>query len=429
MKPPLSVTASTLRRLILAQQGLLAWRGGKGTFPEGIPWREQHKGERGTLEVLRRLEAVQLDPVNVVERNHHLVFVNRVGSYRPEHLEALYPHKHVFEYWAQARCLLPIEDWGLFEWRRERWRLEHTVAGMATYRGLGEAYEREIYAAIEHIREKLAGGGSLPARALDTGKKVQGYWGFTHKATSQAIEHLWEAGEVVVAYRKGDERHFALAEPWLPSQVQRVHESPLQAKLLKFIRAYGVVDGSDPRLGWRNWPVGERKIELARLMKEGAILPLQINDAKLKRPYYLYAELEPLLKSLETAKISPRVYFLSPLDNLLWRRERIRDLFGFDYKWEIYVPEAKRKYGPYVLPILEGERLIGRLDARMDRAKGTLNVKNIWWEGRVTEAQQRRVWKGLEGFAGSLKATLASRGRSDEAGVASPSHNLDQPGV
>ncbi|HEU4742428.1 MAG TPA: crosslink repair DNA glycosylase YcaQ family protein [Meiothermus sp.] len=406
MKHHLSVTASTLRRLILAQQGLLAWRDGKGAFPEGIPWREQHRGERGTLEVLRRLEAVQLDPVNVIERNHHLVFVNRVGGYRPEHLEALYPHKHVFEYWAQARCILPIEDWPMFGWRRERWRLEHTVAGMASYRGLGEAYEREIYAAIEHIREKLADGAALPARALDTGKKVQGYWGFAHKATSQAIEHLWEAGEAVVAYRKGDERHFALAEGWLPPQVAGVHESPLQAKLLKFIRAYGVVDGSDPRLGWRNWAAGERKSELAQLVKEGVIVPLEIKDAQPKRPYYLHAELEPLLTSLESAKIAPRVFFLPPLDNLMWRRERIRDLFGFDYKWEIYVPEAKRKYGPYVLPILAGERLIGRLDARMDRAKRTLNVRNIWWEGNVTEAQRRRVWQGLEGFAQSLGGQL-----------------------
>ncbi|MBF6596167.1 MAG: YcaQ family DNA glycosylase [Thermaceae bacterium] len=400
----LATTPEVLRRVILAQQGLLRWQGGSGEFIEGVPWREQLKGAEGTLETLRRLEAVQLDPVNVVAPNHHLVFSNRVGDYKPEHLEALYPQKQVFEYWAQARCILPVEDWPLFEWRREHWRLEHTIEGMMV-NSRDEGYVPEILEAIEHIRSRLAQEGPLPARVLDTGKKVRGNWGFTAKATSQAMEHMWWAGEIAVSHRKGDERHFALAEDWLPesSGVEgHSQELSLQAKLLKFIRAYGVFDayGTSSRLGWREWAAGEKAAELERLQLEGTLIPLQLEG--IKRKYYLWAELLPLLESLQKAKIAPDIYFLPPLDNLLWRRERISDLFGFDYKWEIYVPDEKRKYGPYVLPILEGQTFIGRLDARMNRANKKLVVRRIFWEGKPNKLRLERIQKALGNFARGL---------------------------
>lgn len=403
---PIITTKSALRKLILARQGLLHWRRGKGQFAEGVPWQEQYRGVAGTHEVLKRLEAVQLDPVAVIERNHHLVFLNRVGKYRPAHLEALYPAKQVFEYWAQARCILPIEDWHLFEWRHEQWRLEHTI-----YNRHSDTYDRDMYEAIEYIRQRLEAEGSLPARMLDNGKKVRGYWGFSAKATSQAMEHLWEAGEIVVAERKNEERHFALAGKWLPNTIPPtpLDKGGKEHKLLKFIRAYGVFDayGSGSRLGWRDWAPEEKKAELARLLKEQQILPLEISDARLKRQYYLWAELLPLLEGLKEAKVSPRVYFIPPLDNLIWRRERMVDLFDFDYKWEIYVPDHKRKHGPYILPILEGEHLVGRLDARMDRANKQLLVRRIFWESEPDQSRVARVNKALEQFAAGLGVSLA----------------------
>lgn len=423
---PIATTKSALRKLILAQQGLLRWSGGKGPFAQGVPWQEQYRGVAGTHEVLKKLEAVQLDPVAVIERNHHLVFLNRVGKYKPAYLEALYPAKQVFEYWAQARCILPIEDWSLFEWRRERWRLEHTIEGMMIH-NRSEAYGREVLEAIEYIREKLTQEGSLPTRMLDTGKKVRGNWGFSAKASSQAMEHLWWAGEIVVSERKNEERHFALAGNWLPpspptplwsgalpSEALPEVEggSSLQAKLLKFIRAYGVFDayGSGSRLGWREWAAGEKRAELERLLGQRQIVPLEIEGLASKRQYYLWAQLRPLLEGLKEAKAAPKVWFISPLDNLIWRRERIVDLFGFDYKWEIYVPGHKRKHGPYILPILEGEHFIGRLDARMDRAKGQLVVKQIFWESQADKSRVARVEKALEKFAASLGAALAWSG-------------------
>lgn len=387
---PIETTPSALRRVILARQGLLEWSGGRGGGAEGGLWREELGGPEGVLEVLRRLEAVQIDPVNVVAPNHHLVLHNRLRGYRGEHLEALYPARRVFEYWAQARCILPIEDWALFGLRRQRWRLEHTI-----YDRHGEPYESEIYEAIAHIRQRLEVEGPLSARMFDNGRKVRGYWGFTTKATSQAIEHLWEAGELVVAYRKGDERYFALTSQWFPDLPQAPADP--QAKLMKFVRAYGVIDANDQRLGWLPIGAAERKALLEPLLRQGLLLPLHLEG--LRRRYYLWAELLPLLEALEGAKVAPRVTLLSPLDNLLWRRERIQDLWGFEYRWEIYVPEPKRRYGPYVLPVLEGEALVARVDARMDRPQGRLRVRQLWWEREPTAAQVKRLWRALADLA------------------------------
>jgi uncharacterized protein YcaQ len=401
---PLETTSSALRRLLLARQGLLEWSGGRGEWAEGGLWREELGGPEGAFEVLRRLEAIQLDPVNVVAPNHHLVLHNRLRGYRGEHLEALYPTRRVFEYWAQARCILPIEDWGVFEWRRQRWRLEHTVQGRR-----GEGYESEIYEAIAYIKHRLEAEGPLSARMLDNGKKVRGYWGFTTKATSQALEHLWEAGELVVAYRKGDERYFALTSHWFPALPQAPADP--QAKLLKFIRAYGLIDAGDPRLGWLPLGAAGRRAALEALLRQGVLIPL--HPSGLKRRYYLWAELLPLLEALREARVAPRVTLLSPLDNLLWRRERIQDLWGFEYRWEIYVPEPRRRYGPYVLPVLEGEKLVARVDARMDRPQGRLRVRQVWWEREPTAAQAKRLWRALADLVHAQGVELeAPRGMS-----------------
>jgi uncharacterized protein YcaQ len=190
-----------LRRLVLARSGLLRWTVRRGRRTEGVPWHEQLRGEDGVLEAIRRLEAVQLDPVAVVERNHHLVLRNRVASYRSEQLEALYRRKLVFEYWAHGRCVLSFEDYPIFEPVRASFR--------ARLRDLAPTTK----AALRYVRERLRTEGPLPARRLESADRVVRYWGLEAaktKATSQALEHLWEAGEVVAAYRQADERYFTL---------------------------------------------------------------------------------------------------------------------------------------------------------------------------------------------------------------------------
>jgi hypothetical protein len=364
-----------------------------------MPWREELKGSDGALEALRRLEAIQLDPVNVVAPNHHLVLANRVGGYKGEHLEALYPAKQVFEYWAQARCILPIEDYGHFAPRRKRWGLNAEKFDSRSDPAL-------MQQAVKYIRQRLEKEGALPLRAFDS-ERTTGYWGFSGKATSHAMERMWEAGQVVVARRDGDERHFALLKHHFPKLPK--DSKGWEDQLYKFVRAYGVLDGSDPRLGWggqTHWfaDTGSvRQQNLARLLQEGTLTALEL---PFKRRYFVWSELLPMLEGLEKAQIAPQVFFIPPLDNLIWRRERIGDLFGFDYKWEIYAPEPKRKYGPYVLPVLEGEELVARVDARANRSEGTLVLRKIWWEQPAGATRVQRIKGGLKRFAGGLGLEL-----------------------
>ncbi len=366
-----------LRRVLLAQQGLLAWGKTK-------PWRET---ETDVGAVLRRLEAVQLDPVNVIERNHHLVFRNRIKNYQNSQLEDLYPQKSIFEYWAQARCILPIEDYAMFEPLRQRWKFDHPEGGI-------------IHLAAQEIRKQLKRQTSLPARAFDSGEKISGAWGFTAKATSQALEFMWEAGEICVASRKNEERSFALTKNFLEKIHKTKSKDASLERMHKFVNAYGIIDSSCPRVGWQHADAASRKGLIQLLVQSEELIPLEIPT--LKRKYFLSAKLLSLYRSLEGVEVLPEVFFLSPLDNLIWRRERIVDLFGFDYKWEIYVPPLKRKYGAYVLPVLMGEQFVGRLHASANRSNKTLEVKEIFWEGNATKSQKKNVNLALEGFAHSL---------------------------
>jgi uncharacterized protein YcaQ len=391
----LTATVPALRRLLLARQGLLAWRGGAGRHRDGAPWRDRLRGAPGVLTALRGLEAIQLDPVNVVERNHHLVLMNRVGDYRPAHLERHYAARRVVEHWAQARSVLPVERYGELAPRRRSWSLAHTVGRMAD--------AERIHAAAAEIRRILAAAdGPLPSRALDLGHTVTSYWGTPTKVSSQALEHLWMAGEVVVAERRGDERHYALAERWYPAPAPGADDwAPL---LRTYVRAYGIVDTSDHRLGWRTWLLPERRAAIEALIVDGTVVPVTVPGTR--RRYVVAAALVPQLAALASARVGPEIFFLSPLDNLLWRRERILDLFGFEYRWEIYVPDHRRTYGPYVLPVLVGDRFAGRVDVRLDRDAARLVLRRAWWEATTTAPTRKRALTALAAFAARLGADL-----------------------
>lgn len=385
---PLRVSRTLLRRALLARLGLLAWRGGRGLQGEGAPWREVHRGPEGAARALRQLEAVQLDPVAVIERNHHLVLWNRGRRLRSSAPGGPLPPAPALR--VLGAGALPSPLGGL-----------PCVCGPPTAAGGGRP-------AAKGGRGAGAGparlGGAPPCARPGLGR-VEGAWGSSRKATSHALEMLWDAGEVV-AFRQGEERYFALAEHWLPRELlgQAADES---ARVRKYLRAYGVVDLQDPRFGWRRMPAAERRDLVARLLQEGELIPLEVQGTR--RRYGLHPSLLPFLEGLEGAEVLPEVFLLSPLDNLLWRRERVRELFGLDYRWELYLPPARRRYGPYALPVLEGDRFIALLDARLNRAQGVLVVERVFWLEHPLPVRADRLWAALGRLAGYLGAQLEMR--------------------
>src|SRR5438309_278237 len=388
----LAVTRQGIRRFLLEAQDLL---GDHHYRPAAVATSGQ------VLREIRRLEAVQLDPVAAVERNQHLVLAARVPGYTPALLERLLAQRRIFEYWGHAACVFPIEDYPIFEHKRRQ-----------TRRRLRTDFER-VRPAARAVLARLEREGPLPARAFTSEQRVHGWWdikGPKTKITSHALNLLSYVGQVMVIRREGLERHFDLPERVVPPELLgRARDiDPREADralLMKYMRAYRIIDLRDWAFGWRRVPGLNRRAIVKRLIRAGTVIPLQIDGVR--GSYYMLAEDEARLRRHDRRASQMRqitdvpVRFLAPLDNLLWRRERIRDFFDFHYTWEVYVPPAKRAYGYYTMPILAGDRFIGRFDPRLDREHGRLVINLLHLERGVQATARLRtaLEDALQAFA------------------------------
>ncbi len=388
MGKPLSVSAAGAAGFLADVQHLTA---ALGAAPD------RAATAAAVLREVRHLECVQIDPVAVVERNQHLVLAARVPGYAPSTLRDLLRRGRLFEYWANAICAIPIEDYPIFEGTR-RWYRRHLAPEIAALKPV-----------VRRIVTTLRDDGPMHARAFASPERIRGYWGGDAKATSHALTLLFRAGDLVVAKREGAERYFALPEHAIPEEL-RARARALttadanDALFEKYVRACRVFDGRDPRLGWGRVPAAARRKALERRIRAGEIVPLRLEAVT--RPYFVRARDIDALRHQEAAVRDgagreDAVRFLPPLDNLLWRRERLADLFDFQYRWEGYTPVAKRRYGHYAMPILSGARLIGRLDPWLDRERGRLVVRLLHLERGIapTRTLRDRLAAALERFA------------------------------
>lgn len=336
------------------------------------PWR--FFGKQGVLDFVRQTGAVQFDPVDVCGRNADLVLLARVKGYRKEMLDALlYRDRLLIDYFDKCLNILPVETWPHLERRR------------AAYRARTRSME-QIEAVAPVILEALRGRESLCARELDLPGTVDWYWSDTSLARA-ALEALYFRGDLIVHHKSGTQKHYALAERHIPTHLLQAGD-PHPADedhdawtLLRRIGAVGLMwnKASDAWLDSAVHRAGPRTAAFERLTRQGLLIPVQVEG--IREPLHLCARDEPLLEqSLGTKAAASRAALLGPLDSLLWDRRLIQALFGFDYKWEIYTPAEKRKYGHYVVPVLYGDRFVGRAEALRDSAGKALVVRNLWLE-------------------------------------------------
>ncbi|MBE3590776.1 MAG: YcaQ family DNA glycosylase [Firmicutes bacterium] len=396
---PIGVRA--LRRLLLWRQGLLQ----ADAVDAGRPWREELRGREGALDAIRRLECVQVDPVSAVAPNQHLVLAARVAGYRAADLEALYPAGRVFEYASQARCILPVED-------------------LPTYAVVMEHFWRAALAsphtdrvALDRIVESLTRSPDQTARQLGTPSESwsAGYMPAGDTPRPDGIPPLGQlllGGRVVVSRRRGIEKAYDVPERRLPPelwrQVEAVRGLPGLAEALaefrrrlrwKYYRALRVFDLSDFRFGWSATPPAERRRLAEEDKRQGLLREVRVDGVR--RPYFILEEDAEPLPALERAEVEPCLTFVPPLDNLLWSRRRLEDLFGFSYSWEVYTPKEKRAFGYYAMPIVEGDALIGRIDPRLEKGSSTMRIARLALEPGVEpdRARVRRLRAGLDAFA------------------------------
>lgn len=374
MTAPIQLSAETARRFVLGKQG---------TWPD----RRWH-GRGGAREAIRAMEHLQLDPVVIVARSHDLVLHSRVSAYRPEFFDELVHRERAFFDWGGWLAVRPMEElpyWRTFM-RRNR---EH-----GRVKEMGETYA----AAIESMRARLRAGELIASREVESSGAgaLRTYRG--SKEGSLALYYLWRTGEAMTYERRGFERVYAAAERVAPPELlveADGHESELFV-MRKAVAAGGIGRATQVSL-WFMRNVSRPELEGLEneLLDRGELTRVEV-EAWRGRQFVATRDL-PRLEAVAGGGIpeplgesdAPSCTFLSPLDPLV-ARGRARTIFGFDHTWEIYKRPADVRYGRYTMPILFGDRLVGRVDLRTDRSRAALVVNGLWFEADAPSAAELR---------------------------------------
>lgn len=390
-----TITLTNLRRLNIARQHLAG---------EHLP-----AGHEPMLQLVRNIGCLQLDPTNAVARSHLLVLWSRLGKYDPAHLDHLLWHdRSLFEYWAHAASIVLTEDYPIHQ------QLMRTSAsGTSPWGNRMWKWAAENKTLQDHILQEIREKGALPSEHFED--KSTADWhstGWTgNRNVSQMLSHLWDIGILMVARREGGQRYWDLAERCLPNWTPRDdlpdHEVVRRAAQ-KSLRALGVGRMKHIDLHYTRNRYPNLKTVLAELETEGIIHRVEIDQEGKKwvGPWYIHTDDLPLLDQIEAGNWRPRTTLLSPFDNLICDRPRTQLLFNFDFRLEIYVPKDKRQYGYFVLPILHGDQLIGRIDPLMNRKKNRFEVNNVYAEtdAPMNAETARAIKNAIESLASFLGA-------------------------
>ena len=383
------VTAEAARRFLVARQGL-------------APARALDGGLDAVLEVFRRLGSIQFDPIAVAGRTHDLVLHARVAGYEPAWCDVLYERREIFEAYNKGLSFVPARE---FPWFR-------ATSSRNSPRILAENAD-----VAKRVLERIRADGPLSALDFDRAQGATLDWfGVPTNTVRAVLEAYAVTGVLGLARRDGNRRYYDLLERLLQADVL-ARAVPLQEqlrhKLLSRYRAHGLlgVGGGgdifggigpakpDPRLPGHPGRTAVRE----ELIAEGALVPVEVEGVRGKR--FVVEEEVGLLE--DTPEPPPSVAFLPPFDPLVWDRALLGSLFEFDYVWELFHPPAKRRWGWYVLPLLFRDRLVGRIEPRIDRAAGQVQMLDLWWEDGFAP---RRTEGFVDAMRDALRAYLSFAG-------------------
>jgi uncharacterized protein YcaQ len=351
----ITLTADEARRLALHAQGLI------GAPPK----------RTGVAQVLDQLGAVQLDTISVLARSHELVPYARLGAVGRPAVEAAYwthgPHgASTFEYWAHAACLLPVAEWGTFGWRRRAYRERDR-----------DFWRVATPEATKNVLARIAAEGPMTATELGGAKKGGEWWDWSD--TKVSVEKLLATGDVVCVARRGWKRIYDLPERALPSAVLAVPEPDRDTAHRRLVtlagRALGVATRADLADYYRL-----KLDEVDAALPATGLVPVRVagwaGRGRRDEPMAAWADPDALaLLSAGGPRGRHRTTLLSPFDSLVWERRRTARVFGFEHRLEAYVPRQRRVHGYFVMPLLAGGKLLGRVDPARDG--GTLIARQV----------------------------------------------------
>lgn len=350
---------------------------------------------REPIHILDHLGCIQLDSVNVLARSHDLVPFARLGPTPPAAMhDAIYRQRRGFEYWGHAASWLPIEEYRFFLPRmahlREQWPAERAASSGVYAEILARIRAEGPLGSVDFDESRPARGawsdGDTPAKIALDNPGGTGVYPMaareSRKPAKIALEHLFAHGALLCASRTpGFARLYDLPERVLPGGLDTTDpgaEAAARHLLRRAIAALGVATAREAAFYFRLRP-DEWRRALRGLIDDGQVVEVAVEGW----PAPGVVVPDALTGPLDVP--SHRPTFLSPFDNLVWHRDRVERLFGFRYRIEIYVPEPRRQYGYYVLPLLTRGNLGGRADLKLDRSNGILRVRGLWLEGAMPE--------------------------------------------
>ncbi len=372
--------------------------------------RHTHPTMRTFVRTLDRTGVLQVDSVNVLQRAHYMPMFSRMGRYDQALLTRASERtpRRMVEYWAHVQAFMPVELWPVMRHRMDAYR------NSARWGEWTKANTRIVDRVLDQVRD----GGAATARKLDDGApRNRDNWGWNWSETRKALDYLWLVGEVAMAGRNSQfEPVYDLPERVLPAEVLAAPALEEREAIKDLVRRAALSHGvatvrclTDYYRLQHHRGAGTRATQRAvdELVDEGELLPVRVEGWK--RPAWLHRD----------ARLPRRVdarAVLSPFDPVVWERERTERIFDFHYRIEIYVPEAKRQYGYYVLPFLLGDSIVGRVDLKADRKVGRLLVKAAWSEPGApeetaaelaAELRELATWLGLDDVVVESRGDLA----------------------
>ncbi len=365
----------------------------------------------GMMEIFKALNCIQIDPLRAVERTQLLVLWSRLGGFDPALLDHLQQEERtIFEALAHCASFVLTEDYPLFAHH-----MTENPEGGGVWGERVSGWMEANSTLHEHILERLAADGPLTSSDFDDlGALPWESSGWSSGRTvTRMLDFLYYRGKVLSVARKGNTKYWHLAERWLPPGTDMrewAEEDVVRRSADKSLRALGIATSKQIKNHFIRSRYPGLKERLAELVEEGTALPARIVGADggtWPDEWFLHRESLPGLEAIRSGDWQPRTVLLSPFDNLICDRERTERLWDFYYRIEIYVPAAKRQYGYYVLPILHGDRLIGRMDSKLERKSGVYTINALYPENGADVTSETS--QALAGTVGELAQWIGAK--------------------
>jgi uncharacterized protein YcaQ len=365
----MTITKEQARQFMLAHQSL---------------WSHYElEGKSGVLSYINRVGCIQFDPLNIVGYNQELVLQARISNFNSSILqELLYKDRELLDGWDKNMSIYCTTDWPFFSRNRKSAKCN-----------LGDS-SRPITAILSQVRNEFEEKGPLTSANLDYDQKVQWPWAPT-KLSRAVLESMYFWGELIIHHKMHTRKVYDFAKRHIPQELflapdpnvteEQYHDWYIHRR----IGAIGLLwnKSGDAWLGISGIKSKERNEALLRLLQKGKIVEVHIEG--IETLFYMRSEEKPLLnKVLNSDKQLSRAMILAPLDNLLWDRKLVKEVFNFEYRWEVYKPVTEREYGYYVLPILYGDSFVARFEPGKDKKSGALIIKNWWWEPQIEKTEE-----------------------------------------